>query len=172
MNAVIVPINKSVVVVHDRFAEYQQKVEGTNIDSRSLLSTDYFNHFNTVIMLLSMLPDMPDMLEEIDQWKYISYVEHFQASGLDFAPVAIEAYEFGPTKLRTRFERKVQDITSFVELSRLALRQVYDSGDKDRFAELAIRTSRDLQNMVDEGGGIVHGYEESLDQSSIDNLFP
>lgn len=155
----------------DQFAEYQKRVEGTNIDTRSLLSTDYFNHFSSVIMLLGMLPEMPELLDEIDAWAFISYIDHFKQSGLDFAPLAIECYDYVPPKLRTKFERKVEEISNFVEISRLGLRQLLDTGDKERFAELARRTSRDMQAMVDAGGAIVHGHDDSLDQSSVDELF-
>jgi hypothetical protein len=156
----------------DQFADYSKKVEGTNIDARSLLSTDYFNHFSSVIMLLGMLPEMPELLDEIDAWTFISYIGHFKASGLDFAPLAIECYDHVPPKLRAKFERKVEEVGNFVEISRLGLRQLLDKGDHDRFVELARRTSRDMQAMVDEGGAIVHGYDDSLDQSSVDEMFP
>ena len=46
------------------FTEWQQKVEGTNISSTTLLATDYLNHFNEIVMLLEMVPDMPDMIED------------------------------------------------------------------------------------------------------------
>ena len=55
----------------DQFQEYVQKVTGTNIDPRSLLSTDYFNHFNTVIMLFSMLPDARNA-ETMQSWTPIA----------------------------------------------------------------------------------------------------
>lgn len=155
----------------DLYEEYRKKVEGTNIDPRSLLSTDYFNHFNTVIMLLGMLPEMPELLDEIDQWKFITYCQHFEASGLDFAPLAIECYGQVPLKVRTKFERKMEEINNFVEASRLGLRQLLTSGDMDRFNDLARRTSRTMQAMVDDGGAIVHGSDASSDQDAIDELF-
>ena len=76
----------------DKLEEYREKVIGTNIDQKSLLSTDYFNTFNSVAMLFDMLPDVPELLEEVEQWQFYDYVDHFKASGLDFAPLAIEAY--------------------------------------------------------------------------------
>ena len=155
----------------DKFTEYAQKVAGTNIDPRSLMSTDYFNHFSTVIMLLSMLPDSPDLLEEIDAWEFLDYVGHFKASGLDFAPLAIEAYPYAPENLRKQFESKVQEMKMFVEVSRLGLRQLLTQNHPEKFKDMAIRISRELQNMVDAGGAIVHGHDASLDQSAIDKLF-
>lgn len=155
----------------DKLEEYRAKVAGTNIDPRSLLSTDYFNHISTVIMLFSMLPDMPEMLEEIEAWHHISYVEHFTISGLDFAPLAIEAYAFVPPSLLEKFERKVESMRCFVEVTRTELRALLNTGDKDHFAHRAIKASRDLQALVDEGGAIVHGHDGAMDQSAIDAMF-
>ena len=153
------------------FEHYREKIAGTNLDPRSLLSTDYFNHFNSVIMLYGMLPDMPDLLEEIDAWEFLDYVGHFKASGLDFADLAIEAYPHAPAPLRTAFETKILDMKAFVETSRVRLREIMGLGDPARFASESIKASRDLQRMVDEGGAIVHGQEASLDQSAIDKMF-
>lgn len=150
---------------------FADRVAGTNIDPRSLLSTDYFNHFNTVIMLLGMLPDMPELLDEIDAWEFISYCDHFKASGLDFAPLAIELYEHVPESLKTRFERKTEEMRIFVEVSRLGLRRLHESGGIEKFQDMCLRVSRELQNMVDDGGAIVHGADASLDQGAINKLF-
>ncbi len=122
-------------------------------------------------MLFGMLPEAPDLLDEIDAWQFISYIDHFKTSGLDFAQLAIDAYAHVPEKLLKRFEQKAQEMKTFVEMSRLGLRQLLETNDKDRFADMAIRISRDLQTMVDDGGAIVHGFEAALDQSEIDKLF-
>ncbi|MER2520238.1 MAG: hypothetical protein ABTQ34_06070 [Bdellovibrionales bacterium] len=155
----------------DMLERYQQKVAGTNIDPRSLLSTDYFNHFNSVIMLFGMLPDAPELLDDIDGWEFLSYIDHFKTSCLDFGPLAIEAYEFAPSKLRDQFNRKAEEIRIFIEVSRLGLRRLIESGEKEKFADMALRVSRELQHMVDAGGSIVHGNENSMDQSAIDKMF-
>jgi len=155
----------------EAFQEYQLKVAGTNIDPRSLLSTDYFNHFSTVIMLLGMLAEAPELLDEIDQWTYISYCDHFRDSGLDFAPLAIAAYAHVPPAVLQKFERKMEEIRTFIEISRLGLRQVLVSGETGRFAEMAKRIARDMQAMVDEGGAIVHGSDDAMDQDAVNKLF-
>ena len=38
---------------------------GTNINSVTLLATDYLDHFNEVIILIEMVADMPDMIEDV-----------------------------------------------------------------------------------------------------------
>jgi hypothetical protein len=155
----------------DQFQAYAVRVAGTNIDPRSLLSTDYFNHFNTVIMLFGMLPEAPELLDEIDAWEFLDYIEHFRASGLDFGPLAIEAYDHVPANLRTQFERKIEEIRVFVEVSRLGLRRLFDKKERHRFNDMALRVSREMQHMVDDGGAIVHGHDASSDQTAIDRMF-
>lgn len=151
--------------------KFREKIAGTNIDPRSMLSTDYFNHFNTVVMLLGMLPNSPELLDEIDAWEFVTYVEHFKASGLDFAPLAIEVYTHVPAQLREQFERKAEEIRIFVEISRLGLRRLFEKGEKEKFDDMCMRVSREMQLMVDAGGAIVHGHDNSLDQTGINKLF-
>src|SRR6266481_5092137 len=100
------------------YDEYRTRVAGTTIDDGTLLSTDYFNSFNEVIMLLGMLPDMPDMIDDIKAWRFITYEEHFRASGLPFAGLAIEAYAHVPPEVRDRFERTVEAMHATVDEAR------------------------------------------------------
>lgn len=151
--------------------EIRNRLIGTNIDPRSFLSTDYFNHFNEVIMLFTMLPDMPEMLDEIDKWQYKTYHEHFRESSLGFAPLAMEVYEYSPPDLRERFDRLVLQMKELVEESRVLLRRALEEGDRQRFNELAMQCSMQLQGMIDDGGAIVHGYGASADQEKIDKMF-
>ena len=147
------------------------RIAGTNIDPRSLMSTDYFNHFNEVIMLLGMLPDMPDMLEEIDKWEFKSYVQHFQESGLGFAPLAIEAYEKAPANLKEPFDRITIEIKDLILETRVQLRHALEEGHTEKFAEMCRLHSMELQGLVDDGGAVVHGYSGSADQTEIDKMF-
>lgn len=145
------------------------RIAGTNIDGRSLLSTDYFNHFNEVIMLLGMLPDMPDMLDEVDKWEFKTYPQHFAESGLGFAPLAIEAYEISP--LREKFDNIAIEIRDMIIETRVNLRHALEEGQTDKFAEMCRLHSLELQGLVDDGGAVVHGYDAALDQGAIDSMF-
>ena len=151
--------------------DLRERIVGTNIDPRSLLSTDYFNHFNEVIMLLNMLPDMPDLLDDIDHWDFKTYREHFSESGLGFAPLAIEAYDYAPIQLREKFEKLAVQLSMLVVETRVKLRAALENADMDRFREMATLHSMEMQGMVDDGGAIVHGYDASADQSKIDAMF-
>lgn len=148
-----------------------ERISGTNIDPRSLLCTDYFNHFNEVIMLLNMLPDMPEILDDVDKWDYKTYREHFQKSGLHWADLAIECYENAPSDLRDRLEKLAVQMSMLVVETRIRLRQALEAGEMDKFADMALLNSMQLQGMVDDGGAVIHGYNASMDQSSIDSMF-
>lgn len=150
---------------------YREQLVGTNIDPRSFLSTDYFNHFNEVIMMLNMLSDAPELLDEIDKWTYKTYREHFQSSELGFAPLAIEVYDYAPGDLRERFDKITVQMSMLVVESRIKLRHALEEGNKEKFGEMAYLASMELQGMVDDGGAVVHGYGKALDQSAIDAMF-
>jgi hypothetical protein len=150
----------------------KERVAGTNIDPRSLLSTDYFNHFNEVVMMLGMVGDMPEILEEIDGWDFKTYREHFMESGLGFAPLAIECYEVAPPELRERFEKIATQMSMLIVETRVKLRQTLEMGEMDKFKDMAQLHSMELQGMIDDGAAIVHGYNAAMDQSKIDAMFP
>jgi len=151
--------------------EIRVRLAGTNIDPRSFLSTDYFNHFNEVIMLLSMLPDAPDLLDEIDKWQYKTYREHFQESSLGFAPLAIEVYDYSPIEMRERFDKITVQMSMLVVETRLRLRRLLEEGEREKFNDLALQSSLQLQGMIDDGGSIVHGHGAAVDQAAVDKMF-
>ncbi|MGB8839995.1 MAG: hypothetical protein WCC64_02890 [Aliidongia sp.] len=153
------------------FEHYRDLVTGTTIDSTTLLSTDYFNLFNEVIMLLGMLPDMPDMIEDVMAWQFKSYAQHFTESGLAFAPLAIAAYPHAPAAALVLFEQNSEKMRDVIEEAKLALRDELTDGDLDMFCAKAIAYSLQLQRLVDAGSAIVHGQESVLDQGAIDDLF-
>ena len=154
----------------DKLEFYRQKVSGTNIDTRTLLSTDYFNAFNSIVMVLDMLPDAPELLEEIEQWHFVDYVEHFKTSDLDFAALAIEAYPFAPEELRLAFEKKVSAIRQILEELPAILRPLIEHGEKGVFAEKTKTIAAQLRTLMEEGNGIVHGSSAAV-QADVDKLF-
>ncbi|TWB16927.1 hypothetical protein FBZ89_11285 [Nitrospirillum amazonense] len=155
----------------DTLAHYRTLVKDTTIDGNTLLSTDYFNHFNEVIMLLSMLGDMPDMLEEIRAWHPKTYKQHFEGSGLGFAALAIDAYDHVPPEYRQPFDRVVEELDATIAEAVMALETEQDSPEMLGF--LATDYWQRLQKLVDRGSAIVHGATEqaTLDQDAIDALF-
>jgi predicted Zn-dependent protease with MMP-like domain len=155
----------------DTLAQYRDLVKDTTIDSNTLLSTDYFNHFNEVIMLLSMLGDMPEMLDDIRAWQPKTYKQHFEGSGLGFASLAIDAYDHVPPEFREPFDRVVAELEATIAEAVVALEAELESPEMLGF--LASDYWQRLQKLVDRGSAIVHGATEqaTLDQDAIDALF-
>ncbi len=153
------------------YEHFQARVAGTTIDGGTLLSTDYFNNFNEVIMLLGMLPEMPEMIEEIRSWQFRTYQEHFGGSGLPFAPLAVEAYAHVPPLVRDRFEQTIAEMHVTVDEARETLVRLTSEAEFDRFKLTAVDYSIRLQGLVDAGSAIVHGVGEVSDQDAIDALF-
>jgi hypothetical protein len=148
------------------------RVAPTTIDNGTLLSTDYFNAFNEVIMLLGMMPDMPEMFDEVRGWHFRTYEEHFRESGLGIAPLAIEAYGHVEPPVRAEFERNIAQLRLTVETARETLAQMMDRGELERFKYSAIDYSMQLQALVDAGSAIVHGGASQVsEQCAIDDMF-
>jgi hypothetical protein len=147
------------------------RIAQTTIDDGTLLSTDYFNSFNEIIMLLGMIQDMPEMLDEVRSWRFCTYEEHFRESGLAFAPLAIEAYTHVAPAVREQFERTIEELRLTVEEARDALARMMEQSELDRFRHSAIVYTARLQALVDTGSAIVHGAGQIADQSAIDDMF-
>jgi hypothetical protein len=92
----------------------RKRAEDSNLDPKTLLATDYLNHFNEIVMLLEMVPDMPDMLEDVKAWKPKSYKDHFRDSTIAHKDLAIEAYDHVPAIYREPFEQTVAQIDATI----------------------------------------------------------
>lgn len=160
-------------VEHDDPAAYAAlcaRAAGTNVNDVTLLATDYFNHFNEVIMLIGMVPDMPEILEEARAWEHISYVEHFEASSIADRDLAIEAYAHVPHRFKDPFEATIDQINTMVDGAITTLESAIAAGDDGVLRDIAMNFSQDLQRLVDIAGAIVHGSENVTNQSEIDSL--
>jgi hypothetical protein len=88
--------------------EFRGSLEGTCISTQTFLANDCLNNFNEVVMLLEMVPDMPDVLEDLKEWTPVTYLKHFEASGLSENQLAIEAYERDPERFCRPFDGTVE----------------------------------------------------------------
>jgi len=153
------------------YEHFQARVAGTTIDGGTLLSTDYFNNFNEVIMLLGMLTEMPEMIGDIDAWQFRTYEQHFAESCLPFAALAIEAYAHVPPAIRGRFEETIAEMHDTVDEARGALGPLAAKADPDRFKLSVLAYAARLKGLIDTGSSIVHGTDQISDQSAIDAMF-
>ncbi|MDD3370956.1 MAG: hypothetical protein PHE27_03915 [Alphaproteobacteria bacterium] len=154
----------------DKIEDFRVRIANTNIDPGTFLSTDYFNTFNSVIMVLDMLPEAPELLEEMEQWEFVDYTRHFQESGLDFSALAIEGYSLAPKDALEALRHKVWGIRIIIENSTRMLKRLLDIGEQTAVSNIAASTALQLRAMIAEGNGIVHG-NTTIGQADIDKLF-
>lgn len=150
------------------FLDFQKKVEGTNISSKTLLATDYLNHFNEIIMTLDMVPSMPELLEEAKQWQPKTYPEHFRDSTFSDKELAIEAYRHVPKKFRIPFERTIVQMSRIVAATIARTEKEMEAGDQELLQVTITAATQMLQKLSDHASGIIHGSERTMDQSEID----
>lgn len=153
------------------FKSYQGKVAGKNINSQTLLATDYLNHFNEVHMLMDMLPSMPDCLEDICQWAPKSYQEHFRDSVFTEKELAIEAYAHSPDEYREPFERTVGRMNDLVQQTVSRVEQAIARNDTDKLQRIIDGYSPQMIALIEKCGAIINGEKHMTHQDSIDDYF-
>jgi hypothetical protein len=150
------------------FLAWRSRVKGTNISEKTLLATDYLNHFNEIVMLIEMVPDMPMMLDECYLWEPRSYQEHFRQSGFSDKELAIAAYEHVPAKFRGPFEDTIIQMQMVVSatIQRMAAAIEADNLDQLRFdCQISVGV---IHKIIQVANGIIHGAAGMMDQEEID----
>lgn len=169
---------------------YRKLVKDTTINDVTLLSTDYLNHYNELVMMLEMVADMPDMLEEAETWVPKTYQEHFRDSVFQHKDLAVMAYENAPDEYRIPVDDCIARIDSEIEAGLPALRSIADAGEEPRLQSDARALTMRLRDLLDTMSALINGamdqagYEASktaeapaehdekvMDQTDIDALF-
>lgn len=150
------------------FARWRDRVRGTNISEKTLLATDYLNHFNEIVMLIEMIPDMPDMLEECRIWQPKSYAEHFRDSGFSDKELAIEAYGHVPSKFRRPFEDTIAQAHQVIAHTLERIGTDIDSGDPDKLRMDCQTSVAMIHRIIQVANGIIHGTAHVMEQGEID----
>jgi hypothetical protein len=150
------------------FLTWRERVAQANISDKTLLATDYLNHFNEIVMLIEMLPDMPDMLEDCRMWQPKTYQEHFRDSGFSDKELAIRAYEHVPSKFRQPFEESISMLNQVVAhtLDRIACD--VDGADMDKLREDCRASVELIHRIIQVLNGIIHGAAHVMEQDEID----
>ena len=149
--------------------EWREQVRGTNISERTLLATDYLNHFNEIAMLIEMIPDMPMMLEECYLWEPKTYQEHFQESGFSDKELAIEAYNHVPSKFKQPLEDTIDQLQIVISFTIQKIAMSIDADDMDQLRVDCKSSVEMIYRLIQVINGIVHGSAEVLDQEEIDS---
>jgi len=148
----------------------RRKAEGSNLDPKTLLATDYLNHFNEIVMLLEMVADMPEILEDAKEWRPKSYRDHFLDSTIADREIAVEAYEVVPAVYKKPFEMTIQQINDAIGSTVTTLEKDLGDGNMELLRENATTMSRVIQRLMDTASAIIHGSADTLDQSEVDDL--
>lgn len=177
---------------------YRKLVRGTTINDETLLSTDYLNHYNELVMMLEMVPDMPDMLAEAMDWQPKTYQEHFRDSAFQHRDLAVWAYENAPDAYRRPMDDCIARLDADIESGLPRLQSLAAEGEEVPPEAVRVETealTARLRSRIDTMSALINGAmdeagyqaamaEESaakglhprhdervMDQSDIDALF-
>ncbi|NKB20188.1 MAG: hypothetical protein GKS01_06540 [Alphaproteobacteria bacterium] len=146
------------------------RLSGTNINEKTLLATDYLNHFNELVMVLDLIPDMPDCLEDARAWLPKSYEEHFADSQFSDASLAIEAYGVAPPEYKVPFETTVERLNRYIPRFLDRIEDAIKSGDTEFLTHETSTASQTLQKLMDVVSALINGERPTMDQESVDAL--
>ncbi len=152
------------------FASWQRKVADTLINPKTLLATDYLNHFNEVIMLINMIADIPEMLPDIQNWHYKTYPQHFLESKLDYGPLAAEAFEHAPESYKEPFESVVRQLAQVVRLTVKRIEGLVATGDTEELRRTTSSAVQSMTGMAEIAGAIIAGDTRVAHQDEIDKM--
>ena len=150
------------------YLDMRRRVAGTNINEKTLLATDYLNHFNEIVMLLEIIPDSPECLADTRSWTPKDYPRHFADSSLSEKTLAIEAYGCVPRKYREPFEEIVDRLDRLIATTLGRLEQALGANDAEAARLLCTEGSRSLQGLVSLASAVIHGDAAALAQAEID----
>ena len=153
-----------------RAAEIRARAGEANINEKTLLATDYLNHFNEFVMVLDLIPDMPDCLADAEAWQPKDYRAHFRDSAFSARELAIEAYAYAPAEYREQFEFLVDSINALIPKGLERVRAAVDEGNAERVGFACTTTSQTLRKLIDLVSAVINGEKPTIDQQGIDAL--
>lgn len=153
------------------YKKYQELVAGKNINSQTLLATDYLNHFNEIHMLLGMIAEMPDCIDDILEWEAISYQDHFKYSVFQDKDLAIEAYDHSPKKYKDPFEKCVSEMDELLLNTISAVKKSLDNNDMNTVNFIISEYTPKMETMIEDCSAIINSKETTSQQNVIDDFF-
>lgn len=127
---------------------------GANINPITGLASDYLNHFNEAIMLLELVTTCPDCRADFQNWRAMSYHEHFQHTQFTARDVAIAAYDAAEPATRDRLDRLATMMTAVIETARAAM---MSDPSPAAAAITAERATAWLKVLVARAGSVING---------------
>ncbi|MDA7948438.1 MAG: hypothetical protein MPJ78_13310 [Hyphomicrobiaceae bacterium] len=147
--------------------------KGTNVNPETLLTTDYLNHFNEIIMLLELVPSAPvQFASELAEWQHESYEEHFTHSGFRDKELAIVCYHNAPEDIRHAFDSSIADLEQEMILLLQQVQDKINTGDTEGLTRLCDEGVPRLQDLVQISAGIVNGALPNMPEAANQNDAP
>ena len=148
----------------------REHTDGTNVNSDSLLTTDYLNHYSGMVMLLEQLPATPEeLIIYLLSWEPISYEEHFESSGFRDGDLAITAYRHAPDHIRTAFDQVINRLHEESMKALDLVRQQAETGNTTGLTQTCMASAPVLRDLIDRASAIVNQQDNS--QSKVDGHF-
>ncbi len=148
----------------------REHVEGTNVNANSLLTTDYLNHYSSMVMLLEQMPETPEeLIIYLLAWEPVSYIEHFETSGFRDGDLAQIAYRHAPQNIRDAFDQVIDQLHDKSMQALNIVREQAENGNKEGLAETCVQNAPVLRQLIDEASKIIN--QNSNSQQDVDQQF-
>ncbi|MDJ1157788.1 hypothetical protein QNA08_06030 [Chelatococcus sp. SYSU_G07232] len=108
------------------------------------LSTDFLNRYDEALMLIELSAQEPSCIEDLRAWRPASYREHFAASPLRQAAVALAAYDALPADARAPFDELVATLDGLTLTTTAALADAATADDRAAIVAVAAPAFRRL----------------------------
>ena len=148
---------------------YRAHLDGTNINTKSMLTTDYLNHFSGVLMLIEMLPGDPETFaEDVLEWTPMTYEEHFEVTGFRDKELAVKAYEHAPFDVREAFDGVIDDLNTTLVHLLGDVRAAVDSQQMDQLVQTCSEVTPQVRDLISRAADIVNdGTTNVVELSSV-----
>lgn len=156
-------------VAQKQYESFQALAKGTNVNGKTLLATDYLNHFNEALMLAELVTDMPDMLDEFLIWEPRHYKDHFRQSGIADKDLAIQAYDHVPKVYKEPFESTINKLNRQLLILQKSLSAAQNGTEEAMPADLLNKKCGLIRALIDVAGGIINGNLDAGGQKRVEN---
>ncbi len=140
-----------------------ERLQGSNINTETLLTTDYLNHFSAMFMLLEMLPVDPlAFAVDILTWEPKTYAEHMTESGFRESKLAIVCYEHCDPQVKQAFDKIIGQLEDQTQLVIERLTAALDHERIDQIQQLCDDAVPQMRQLVEHAASIVNGDKELI----------
>lgn len=140
-----------------------EKLQSTNINTETLLTTDYLNHFSAIFMILEMLPmDPATFAGDILAWEPRTYAEHMTESGFRDSELAIICYEYADRDIRIAFDKIIAQLEDATRLIIERLENALANERPEDIQQICDDAVPQMRQLVEHAASVVNGDKELI----------